>query len=344
MNLNDTVSFHDVHEAVRERASRALPDTLVRYADLRFTPEGSLRAPSLPELTLNSWSKRQLAALLGVRWERWFSDAVSGTERAEETNRRLTRLPGEVKLRTIREERAPTGVVLRAMLGPNFSPIDDVRIFDTMAETFGRALDTFRFTRVDRTDATTIYSAVHVDVRKVGDDALLPGWTLRNSEVAGAALTIDDAWLRLACMNGLIVSVGEKRLLYRTHRKIDPDQLVAALAVAMKNLPSRWGQTLALMEAARSTLVPHPDAAIEAMLENAAIPRELVREAQTVALKDGDHSRYGVVQAVTYVAHGKNDDPELRFVLERSAGEYLMATEPASAANDGSGIVVRAVS
>lgn len=42
--------------------------------------------------------------------------------------------------------------------------------------------------------------------------------------------------------------------------------------------------------------------------------------------RDGDRTRYGVVQAITYVAHAVNTDPEVRFTVERLAGAYLAAT------------------
>lgn len=333
-SLKSAVPFSQVHTIVEDRASYLLPDQIVRYADLRLSQEGYLTGPGVPELTLNSWSKRQLASLLGVRWDRWFSaDAVSGAERAEETNRRLSRLPGETKLRSMRERAAPTGHVLRALLSPSFTPIDDARIFRQMVQTFGSGLDRFAFTRIDATDVTTIYAAVDREARVVGEDVLHPGFALRNSEVGASALSLDDYWLRLACQNGLLVSVGSKRLLYRTHRKCEDDQLVASIAVAMKNLPGRWMFALSLMEQAKASPVPHPDAAIESVLESASFPRELVREAQTTALKDADFTRYGVVQAITFVAHARNSDSELRFALERAAGDYLAATPVP--ANDG---------
>lgn len=87
--------------------------------------------------------------------------------------------------------------------------------------------------------------------------------------------------------------------------------------------------------------MPHPDTAVATVLEAATIPRVLVTEAQTTALKDGDFTRYGVVQAITYVAHAKNQDPELRFAMERAAGDYLAATEAPANTN---AIGLRAVS
>jgi hypothetical protein len=62
-------------------------------------------------------------------------------------------------------------------------------------------------------------------------------------------------------------------------------------------------------------------------VENAlsGIPRALIEEVQTEALKDSDRTRFGVVQAITRIAHTTNQDPEIRFRMEQLAGEYLAA-------------------
>jgi hypothetical protein len=73
--------------------------------------------------------------------------------------------------------------------------------------------------------------------------------------------------------------------------------------------------------------VAHPDDAIAAILgDSADVPKALIEEAQRVVLRDGDLTRYGVVQAITLVAHTTNRDPDVRFAMERLAGDYLAAT------------------
>lgn len=48
--------------------------------------------------------------------------------------------------------------------------------------------------------------------------------------------------------------------------------------------------------------------------------------ADSLALHDGDRTRFGLVQANTLVAHSTNRDPDVRFAMERLAGDYLAAT------------------
>lgn len=84
---------------------------------------------------------------------------------------------------------------------------------------------------------------------------------------------------------------------------------------------------MAFAERLRSITVPHPDDAVAAILgDSAEVPKALLEEAQRVVLRDSDLTRFGVVQAITLVAHQTNQDPDVRFAMERLAGDYLAAT------------------
>lgn len=326
-NFNTLLPFDDLLTRVRVRAATALPDRVVSVSDLRMNLAGELVLPGDVIYRLNPHALRALASLLGLRWDRWFATATPA-ERAEEVNRRFTRTPGERKIRAWACEDGSAHGVARALLSPSFTPIDDVRIFER-ADTLLRGLVTEYRYALTETDQGTFYTAVHerdFDVDGAGD-LLRPGFVLRNSEVGAGALTLDDHWLRLVCANGLLVQVGQKRALYRTHRAIDDNVLAAALLIAIGSLPERWKTSFGWLQAARKLDVAHPDVAVEAILgDSAAVPRALREEAKRVVLRDGDRTRYGVVQAITYVAHAVNTDPEVRFTMERLAGAYLAAT------------------
>lgn len=299
-----------------------MPDTVLRTADLRMDKDGLLSAPGTSKWRLNGWSQRQLASLLGVRWGKWF-ETTSGEERAEEVNRRLSRIPGERKVRAWYDDTGMADGIARAFMAPAYTPIDDARIFDNMGKTMRPALEGYRFTRVDLTETVTQYAVQRVEPMALEGDVFFPGWHLRNSEVGGSPLILDDFWLRQVCTNGLVMRVGGKHLLYRTHRQIDDDQLSAGIVVALSRLPDRWQETTRLLTSAKQVAVQAPDAEVEAALSG--IPRALVEEAQTEVLKDGDRSRFGVAQAITRIAHTTNTDPEIRFRMEALAGEYLAA-------------------
>jgi hypothetical protein len=325
-------SFANVYADVQQRADDMLPDRIVHVADLRMNPSGNIELPGGVEYSINPHAKRQVSSLLGLRWDTWFKSA-SGDERAEEVNRRFGRIPGQLKIRAWKNYEGDAHGIARAFLAPTFTPIDDLRIFERMHAMMKGLVDEYRFTSVQLTDSTTHYTAVHgegVDLDGLGD-LLYPGWHLRNSEVGASALSLDDYFLRLVCTNGLMARVGGKRSLYRTHRSIEDDQLAAALFIAVGRLPERWQVSLEWMRAAKRVTVPHPDDAVAAILDSSEVPKALLEEAQRVVLRDGDLSRYGVVQAITLVAHQTNKDPDVRFAMERLAGDYLAATQQVAA-------------
>ena len=318
--------FTAVYNDVMHRAEEMLPDQVVHVADLKMTPEGHIELPGGTRYRLNPVAVRHLATALGLRWDRWFS-STSGEERAEEINRRFSRTPGEKKIRAWKDRDGEAHGIARAFLAPTFTPIDDARLFQRMFTMMRGLMDEYVFTSVVFTDSTTHYTAVHVEAFDIDGDRLHPGWHLRNSEVGASALSLDDHWLRLVCLNGLMVRVGGKRSLYRTHRAIEDDQLAAALVIAVGRLPERWNVAFEWMRSAKAMVVPHPDDAVEAILgDSAEVPKALLEEAQRIVLRDGDSTRYGVVQAITLVAHQTNKDPDVRFAMERLAGDYLAAT------------------
>ncbi len=319
-------SFANVFESVIARADAMLPDRVVHVADLRMTPEGHVELPGGTRYCLNDWARKGLASMLGLRWDRWFQSA-SGEERAEEVNRRFSRIPGEKKIRAWRDDTGVAHGVARAFVPSGFTAIDDARIFERMHTMMRGLLDEYVFTAVQFTDTTTHYTAAHAEAFDLDGDRLHPGFHLRNSEVGASALSLDDHWLRLVCTNGLTVRVGGKRSFYRTHRSIEDDQLAAALVIAVGRLPERWQTSFAWMQAAKSMTVPHPDDAIAAILgDSAEVPKGMLEEAQRAVLRVGDFTRFGIVQAVTYAAHAANQNPDIRFAMERLAGDYLAAT------------------
>ena len=202
---------------------------------------------------------------------------------------------------------------------------DDDRIFNTLAETMRGPLEEYDFTEVAFTDSTSHYRALHKSVRDVEDDRHRSGFALRNSEVGSAALSLDDFWLRLVCSNGLMVPVDGKRLLYRTHRAIEDEQLAAAMVIAIARLPKRWDVVTNMLVGAKHASVPHPDDAVLAALDGVTLPKALIDSARETVLYEKDSTRFGVVQAITAVARQKTTDPDLRFAMERAAGEYLAA-------------------
>lgn len=109
-------TFDELLGDVHARSDRMLPDVVVHVSDLRMTPVGHLQAPGTPTLRPNPWGLSQLASMLGVRWKAWFSSAIQREERADEINRRLSRMPGEMKIRAWQDPMGEAG----ALRAPSF--------------------------------------------------------------------------------------------------------------------------------------------------------------------------------------------------------------------------------
>lgn len=322
------LSLSEVLSLVHARAE-GLCDVVVPLAEVRLTAAGTVDVPRLGERALNEHSRKQLATLLGLNWRRWHT-LTTPAERSEEAARRFARKGGSVRLRIGGDG------TLRALLPASFRPIEERRVFELLYRTARGLFDEARFVRVAFGAEVSHFTAARVASALVGDVALRPGWHLAMSETGAGALSVDDAWTDLgtsrwsgAAPTTLLCALDGKRTFYRTHRPITDEQLAAALTVALGWAEERWTREMARFNAACLAPVPHPGAAVEALLaESPDVPKAsldaaLARLGQPV---DGAHApttRMGVARAVAQAAPEEN--PAARFAMERRAGDYALA-------------------
>ena len=76
MNLNDLTAQFEKNEAMEN------PDEVVGLNALTMSDRGNIVSPR-GEYALNDWSRRQLASILGVLWNRWFENAGIEAQAAE---------------------------------------------------------------------------------------------------------------------------------------------------------------------------------------------------------------------------------------------------------------------
>lgn len=327
------LTFEEVHQQVEERADRALKDVTVPTSRLRATPEGLIEVPGVGELALSDWSKNQLARLVGIRWDRWFSSAfTSPEERQQELNRRLSRLGLELTVRSRRHDRqsdsnAMGDGVLRAFLSAGYQAIDDHVLFDRLASIVGSFATTLRFSRIDVTDRSSHFVALGTEKFSVGQEGGRPDWhyaglVIRNSEVGYASLTMEEFLWRLVCANGLIVSIGGAQLLHRRHRGNREELLTRQLAYAFSQLPSRWNAAQHLLTDSAMIRIDDIEAALKELAKSHVELRPHVDAVIGAYAEEPTPSRFGMVQAITRAAGGL-PDPDDRFQLERLAGRLL---------------------
>lgn len=319
----ETFTFQDTRLEVERRASLGLPDQVLPWSELTMTDSGALCLRG-QTYALTGHATRQLSTKIGVRLAgKWFAQATP-EERAAQVTARLARMPGEVKVRACRDETGRDAGRIRALLGPTMTPIDDVRIFRLLATMARGLVEDYRFARPVLTEATSLYVAVHKAPGPIAREGYVPGFCLRNSECGDSALTLHDWWCQRESGEGMAFD----RALYRTHRPVQDDALAAALVIAIGRMPERWTATAALLERAQGVPVRHPDAAVAAILEDAAVVPSTCSEAAQREVSGSSATRLSVSLAVARVAHWTTEG-DVAFEMARRAGAYLLATEAA---------------
>lgn len=317
-SLDDLIARFESQEALEN------PDVVMPMHRLRMTAQG-LDVPDVGTFALTDWAREQLAARVGVRWDRWFAKA-SAVERAGELNMRLERTSAEVRLRTSRYGTNGSGTAgtLRAFVSPGYTAIPDSRI----AHLLGRVLDNageLGVRRVDTTDRSTTY-VVGVgkpfrpgESHEVGD--VWGGLLVRNSGVGFASLSLSLHLERLLCKNGMTAPVPDAVLLRRSHRGIDENAVEEVLLAQVSMLPERLRTGAELLgEAERRPVVDRREAVL-GFLQGARLPKRHADPILAAWDEEPSGTVFGLVQAVTRAA--QSERPELRFEFERAAGRYL---------------------
>lgn len=309
------LTFEQVRADVEAQAAADLPDVTAAVARMTALPDGRLQVPGLAPMALTGWALRQLGARLGIRLTqgKWMAKA-SPEARAAALTAALASTPGDVKVRA-------RGVAIRALLPASFTPIDDRRVFDVLHRYLGGLMPEWRFVRIESTDGSTHYTAARVEPVAGWGAA---GWHLSNSDVGGAALRAEDAWMFPD--GGAVQGRGGRgRLFYRTHRAVENDTLASLFLMMFARLPERLDRGAARLAQAAEEGVRHPGAAVCAALEDdVEVPAARVQAAADLAT-DGV-SRLDVARAIATAAR-EAGDADVRAAMERRAGTYALASE-----------------
>jgi hypothetical protein len=355
------VKFDAVRDVVARQHDLKNPDVVIEMDKIRLTKQLDVEIPNAGTFRMTDWAKKQIGSILGVQWDKWFDPRfVTHTQVQEELQRRFSRTGDQRKLRTKRFKDGSPGIpgcdgYLRAVLGPVYHPIDDERVFDRLEKQFGSESSELQFmpnhlskknswgndhcnyyTMVGQPVNMGAINREHPDpeVRRTydiaemegalpEDDLVYPGFNMRNSEVGYTAITIDEFSFRLVCLNGMMITTGDSRLLYRRHVPIEDAHLDKQLKDVFDKAPVRWETTRQQMALVQGVLLNSPTQVIEDELKRLGAPkyfRELaVKKHEEEPLKNG----YGVLQAITRAAQDYDDDMDKRFEFEAMSGRVL---------------------
>ncbi len=310
----------DLVEEFEARAATHAPDVDVPVRDLAMNEAGAIEVPGRGPCELTGWSRHQLAARLGVRWDKWF-DLIDPRTRAEEVNRRFAAAPDTVRVKTT----VGPEPILRGVVSPTYSTVDDTFVARSLVSALGADA---RVTRRDITDRTTGYVvAVGAPLRfgghaNVGDVA--GGLLIRNSDVGFASLIACVHVTRLICLNGLVVA-EDRNIVHARHRHVDFAALGRKLQAGLADLPSRIQQAGRLLERAAEHRVADIEAALVEVLRLAHVPRRLLPLMTEAYSREPSATAFGISQAITLGVQDARVTPEDRVALEVAAGQYLAA-------------------
>jgi len=325
-------TFEAVMGRVSANSALALPDQVLPISRLHATDDGFIEVPGVGTTSLSQWSRRQLAGILGIRWDRWFSeDLVVPADRAAEINLRFRRSSDSLKIRMRRwaaDEEAKGDAVLRAFVSPTYAPIDDLYVFEALKNVLGGRIEELCFVRLDVTDESSQYAAVNreeVDFGIAKPDRHRNGFLIANSETGSRSLTL-LVWIwRLVCTNGLIAP--ESSVFRMVHRRQKDGVMQEKLGRAVRLLPEYWQRAERTLRNARLDPVDDPHAALEVMVTAHPQLRPISDSVYDAYDQDPEPNRFGLIQAITRAAQALR--PEDRLTVEEFAGRIAsMAPTP----------------
>lgn len=326
----------ELMQEFRDREAEENPGVIVPVSSLRLTPEGTLAVPELEgTFAFNDWSKRQLAAAVGVRWTRWFA-RMSGAEQAEEVNRRFTARTERVLLRTsklVPKDGSARGTLL-ALLSDSFTPIADSELLELLRAALERVAPKAAVIYSAMTEKTTTYTLGVGTPFRPGDDHevgdIWGGLTVRNSSVGFASVLIIASFTRLLCRNGLTAPIPDAVLVRKAHRVFSLAKLRDLLSERLRLLPGKLADAGRVLVASRRREVRDPTQEFESILRRAHLPQSFLPDIERAydAEPSLQRSAFGISQAITRFA--QTTTAEVRFELERAAGEYLTHLPPTS--------------
>jgi hypothetical protein len=317
-------------ERFEEREALENPDVIVHLSKLRLDTEEELLAiPHHGAFRFTDWSRRQMAALVGLRWERWAENA-NPAEKADELNRRFARATGEVRLRTLRspDVKTPGDGTLAALVSPGYSPVKDSEMAKRLVTALRPVDDELALIRTDLTDRTSSFVVKVGQPYRVGGEGevgdVWGGVLFRNSGVGYASILVAMFLHRLLCRNGLTAPLPDAFLLRRQHRSLDDRKLDALLAERFAKLPGRLHVGAALLLESRARRIDDVSIAVRQLLGARRLPVKLLDPILKAYDREPHASAFGLAQAMTLAA--QDQSPEVRLDLERAAGEFLAAS------------------
>ncbi|PKL44147.1 MAG: hypothetical protein CVV41_05780 [Candidatus Riflebacteria bacterium HGW-Riflebacteria-1] len=304
------------------------PDRIINLSDLSMNDELNIVVPDQGQYALTSWSRRQIANLLGFKFDKWFENA-DNAEKAFELNRRFNRATGQIKLRLTDLTDANADGTVKAFVSPTYSAVSDTMLSNLILNSIQQNDAPISVIRANFTEKTTSYSI------RIGDPyeslsssavgTIWGGILIQNSGVGYASLSISLHLMRLVCTNGMTAPVAGATLMRRRHVGRPEADLWNQISHVLNAVPEKLGYAVHALRESQNKKVANAQAAIEAIIKQAHMPGKLVEPLMLAYDKEPYGTAFAVAQAVTdFETHEQLGlSPEDRKQLEDAAAEYL---------------------
>jgi len=151
-----------------------------------------------------------------------------------------------------------------------------------------------------------------------GDDKIVPGISIANSEVGVLALSIEAFYYRLICTNGMIVrTLMDARYKHVSRKIMDEFPLVLEGVISQ----SRHGKDRFLIST--QTKVENPERTIDAFARQFQITQEEAQIVKQAFYQEQGATMFHVIQAFTRAAQFPNLSASDAYRLEKAGGHIL---------------------
>lgn len=334
------------------RLAEAKRDLVADSRELELTPSGELLV-GIEGFKVSDHAHRQLGTRLNIPakyYDRMRAEAPDLL--ADNVNRWLHAEPERRMIRTLDGR-------VRAVLSDRYRRIDNEDVAEAVLPVILEQAHAgnLQIVSSEITERSLYIQATFPRVQgevKVGD-VVQSGFILRNSEIGVGAFSMDPMTYRLACLNGLIRPDGGLKKYHVGRRaetidgsyevfsdetlKLDDQALMSKLrdlVVAFAN-PEHFTEVLARLQAAASSAeIARPTKAIEVLAKRGFVSSLEGEGVLANLIRGGDLSQWGLVNAVTAVAHSVADyDRSVEFeelggrILDLNPREWVEIAEAA---------------
>lgn len=306
-----------------------LPLSHLHFHDSRQIFTGNRRS------TMTAWAFRQVMRDVGLKvslgcWIDPPNKIGNWTQLEEEYVPTVNKLLNDsADIRNLVSERTPSGQdSIRSFLDPQHPPLFEGDLLQELHRHGHVRAGSLRVVRLETTASSTHLILVDPRGTDLGTekqpDPFHPGLYLYSTGTRPGVLSIGKIWYREACRNSLTLSEREEPVAVATDNRMSDRALAKVLAQTFADWDTHANEEREDLEKAQATRLN--ERTVRAALDQASVPELLARHCLSMAMCL-PRTSLSAAQAIAYVAHAKNADPDIRRRLERAAGTLIAKEE-----------------